>query len=210
MLAYACTRAAGVGEKMEQAIWDAAGENWGDVDPGQIPRMTPTIHAEFVEARDSVYREKEQSEAIGWLMSLGASINMAQAAWDEWENKTIPTVERDCYRLADLPHYGFTHVDGEIRKRQGIGDTDPRRIRAALIYAHKQLTNDGSTVVSWERLHLTATAMIGGSSELITRGATDLMQSGDLVGFETDQTFAMVNDYCAEKLILEFATKTPA
>jgi len=206
-LAYVCERCSGVGAAMEILIWERWGAAWEqDFDDESIPRFNGRVFDNFVGAVEVVNLEEGKGRAIAWLMAKGATINMATAAWGEWQDNLVGVVEKDCYRLASLPHYSFRDVDKDIRKAFGIGDDDPRRITAGILYAIRQLTDSGSTLATWADLFNGAVALLGGQyRELITEQVSALFASGDLYGFGGAGAVALARDYWAELAIWQFA-----
>lgn len=110
-------------------------------------------------------------------------------------------VNDDCYRLAELKNFGFWDVDRKVRHAFKIGDTDQRRLRAAILYAMNQRTASGSTVVAWTDLAADLAGMQVDVREaaLVTTG----MFGGELVGFPAEQQIALSRHYNAEIEILK-------
>lgn len=203
-LHYVCERTPGVGRSLEAAIWDHAGADWQTIAPGSVPRLSDKIHAELMIQVQALQRDGNQAKAVAWLMAKGATQKMAISAWDRWEDEATGVVTANCFQLAELPHYGFRDVDGEIRAAFGIGDDDPRRIRAAIVYTLRKMTGNGSTVIDWQALHRQCCAMLGGYSKMITDCARELFQDGTLYGFRGSSSVALMSDYVDERDILEY------
>lgn len=204
-LRYVCERTRGVGPATEQAIWDAMGDNWRNVQSGDVPALDKGNKlANFQEMVMTINREADKSQAIAWLVGHGSTVNMAIAAWEQWNVSTIGVVQQDCYRLADLPHYGFIHIDREIRKYFDITDDDPRRIRAVVLYAIKQLTESGSTAIEWPMLAECAAKHAGGFNTLIAEMVSKMFAEGALIGFPGTRRIALAEDFNNEKGIMEY------
>ena len=153
-LAYIVTRAKGIGPELEKRIWAQCGDKFDQPERLEsVQGMTGVRIAAFMEAVESVQRESEKSKTIAWLMSKGATVNMAVAAFDKFAAGTVGIVNADPYRLADLEGYSFTAVDGRIRAAFEIGDDDPRRVAAAVVYKLRQLTGSGATVIKYDALN---------------------------------------------------------
>ncbi len=152
-LAYICENTPGIGKVMEGQIWEKYGDNWRRIDYKEIPKMTKAIFDRFMSSIQAFTEDEEKNKTLAWLQSKGATMGMASAAWEKWESDAIGIVNGNCYLLADLPHFGFTDVDTKVRQHFGILDDDPRRIRAAILYAMRELTDDGSTVTPWWALN---------------------------------------------------------
>jgi exodeoxyribonuclease V alpha subunit len=205
-LAYLCSRASGVGPAIETAIWERWGKNWEpEIAESSIPRLQGRVWLSFQETLDLINSEAEKGRTMAWLLGKGASMAMANAAWGEWGVATIGIVQGDPYRLAKLAHFGFQAVDKEVRKHFGIEDGDPRRIRAGIIYTLHQLTSDGSTRTSWDRLHANAGKYLGAEwREKIVEETGKLFEEDELVGFSASASIALSGDYWNERTIWEF------
>ena len=211
-LKYVCERTRGIGYAIEQAIWDAKGAEWRSVTDRDVKALgRGDLLARFQETIDLVEREAEKTQVIGWLMGHGATIKMATAAWDIWKKQTIGVVSTNPYRLTELPHYGFVHVDNGIRQSFGIGNDDPRRIRAGVIYALQQLTEHGSTAIDWSALRDVSVKHLNGIHlELIVTAIGEMFQDGTLRGFKGTQRIALGLDYQNELEIFDYVAKSAA
>jgi hypothetical protein len=209
-LRYACERTIGMGPKLEEALWEKFGENWPDVRDGDLPRLRGDLYVRFREMLGQLAREAEKSNAIAWLMGRGSTPAMASAAWDRWEADTIGVVQGDCYRLAELPRYGFSHVDASVRGHFGIGDRDPRRIRACVLHAMRVLTERGDTAVRWEDLRDRANHDLRGDySEMVAEHVRDMF-GGSLAAFPDAGRVALGVDYEHEHAIWQMAVESAA
>ncbi len=139
LLRYAAELTKGIGPAMEDQIWEAYGAEWRE---HPLLEGIKAVRRETIDHwQDTLRRLAEQSEqaqAISFLMGKGATLNMASAAWEKWTTETLSIVQRNPYRLADLPHYGFLDVEQGIRQAFEIEDKDPRRIDEATIYSMEQ------------------------------------------------------------------------
>jgi hypothetical protein len=207
-LAYIVTRAKGIGPELEKRIWAQCGEEFDQPERLEsVQGMTGVRIAAFMEAVESVKRESEKSKTIAWLMSKGATVNMAVTAFDKFANGTIGIVNADPYRLAELDGYSFTAVDGRIRAAFEIGDDDPRRVAAAVVYKLRQLTGSGATVIKYDALNYAVKELIGPArGPLICATVKALFDEGELVKFADTRSLALKRDFINEKLIYDFAT----
>ncbi|MCK9326568.1 MAG: hypothetical protein M0P69_13840, partial [Bacteroidales bacterium] len=207
-LKYVADRTKGIGPKLEQEIWDAKGSEWASATQEDVKGLRPDILAAMRQSITELSLEAEKSNVISWLISKTATINMGAAAWEEWKNQTINIVSTNPYRLADLPHYGFNHVDGSIAAAFGITEDDPRRIKACILYCIGQHTSQGDTIISWPDLLQSCLSKTGGQyRKLISESVTEMFVSGDLKGFSGTQNIALKSDYENEKMIWEFLGK---
>jgi hypothetical protein len=208
-LRYVCETTPGFGVAMELKIWETWGDNWAeDVEPGIVRGLKGKKFELLINSIDNLKLKCEETEAVAWLMSVGCTINMAQAAWLKWEKEAVGIAKSNCYRLAELPHYGFCHVDNGIRHRFGIADSDPRRIKAGVLYSLNQLTDQGSTLVSWYALKDAAMHNLGHMAiGLINQCVREMFSDGILVPFPRNKDLAAANDYENAKIIWEYVNK---
>lgn len=148
LLHYAVELTKGMGEAAKDKIWEAYGEQWQkEKELEGVLGLSRQARINWQETLRFLEDHVAQRQAISFLLSKSCTLNMATVAWTRWREKTISLVSDDCYRLAELPNYGFTSVDAEIRKSFGIKDGDPRRLDAALLYVLGQLTEQDGTLV---------------------------------------------------------------
>lgn len=204
-LVYVCERATGIGPAMMEAIWAARGNDWPDIEPGEVPRLTGTRYDAFREAVALLETEAEKSESIAWLMGKGASVTMAQAAWEQFGKDTRGVVSANCYRLTELPHFGFINVDGVIREAFGITDADERRVRAAILYSLGRLTSYGDTVIEWSMLRDDTAKLLGTHfTQLVSDCVGQMFEDGSLRGFAGTQSIALGSDFRDERDVWEW------
>jgi hypothetical protein len=206
LLHYACELTKGVGAALEALIWEACGEKWDEIKEGDVPKLKGPIFERFQDTITLLEREKEKAQAVAWLMGVGASRNMAEAAWDQFGESMIGVVNADCYRLAELPHYSFKIVDESIRQNFGITDTDPRRVKSAVLYYLKQLTESGPTVVAWWQLSDKVTGATRLQKDLVAKCVGRMFLDSSLKGFKASQMIALARDHENETAIWNYAT----
>ena len=206
-LRYVVERTPGAGSAIEDLVWEHSGANWKAIKAGEIPRLNGALYERFQNQISLLSQNEVQAEVVGALMGKGCTPAMAQKAWDQWEGETLGVVNSDPFRLAELEGYGFGHIDKGIRQCYDIADDDMRRIRAAVIYSLRRMTDTGSTVVSWQELFSAACAALGGYDELVFEAARELLKAGTLKGFNHGEGFmALSSDYRAEEAIWNFAS----
>jgi hypothetical protein len=205
-LRYIAERTNGVGPSMEAQIWEIWGEDWmEDITPGVITRLSGRVYENVREAIDQFKIDKVKSESIAWLMGKGATLGLATLAWGFWDKQAITVVNTDCYELTNLPNYGFKDVDKSMRYEFGIGDEDPRRIRAAIVYAIKQMTEHGSTIVTWAELSYKCTEVLSGMyTALVCEQVSHMFGTGVLRAFPATESISLGRDYENENAIWRF------
>jgi hypothetical protein len=204
MLHYVCTRTVGLGPAAESQIWDKLGAAWETATEGCTPRLKGRVFAEFQLQIEGLHGKSEEARVVATLVGKGATANMASAAWAMWGKETLGVVQADPYRLAELPNYSYQDVDRRIRREYGITDSDPRRIRSAVIYALRRLTDAGDTVVSWEDLFSQACGMLGGYSDEIMECAGELFNDGTIKAFSDSEGVSLKADWDAENEIWKY------
>ena len=203
LLEYAVTLTKGLGPVKQQEIWQTFGADWMDHPDLEgiagIPAATITAWQETLR-RIEQYQEK--AKVMAFLLGKRCSMVLAEKAWDLWGQDAIPKVQEDPYRLCWLPRVGFLGVENAgIPGAFAIAKDDPRRLRAAVMYAMGGLTEQIGTLVK-DRELLEHPAMIGLSS-----AATDaigwLVEAGELV--RIGEAVARKVDYENEMKIKEWA-----
>ena len=205
-LAYVCARAHGLGPAMEALIWDAAGEGWQDITEGQVPRLRGALYEAYRDAITAMQDDLVKARVVAALEARGCTIKMAERAWVRWGEDATSVAESDCYRLAELDGYGYRDVDGKVRAAYGVGDDDPRRIRAAVLYALRRLTDAGDTVMEWAAVYREAVAACGSAQAgLVTDCAGELIEAGEVVACgDGGELMALAGDWRDERDVWEW------
>ncbi len=188
LLTYVCGRAHGVGDSLRDAIWAAHGEKWRTAVSRRtldgVEGLGPQRLASIAESMHAAETEGAKGAAIGRLLDLGASDNLAAKAWDEWELECVPRVERDPYCLTDLDNVGFVQVDQTVARALGITGTDPRRMAAGLAYSVKQTMSQGDTLLCWDVVAAEAARCLREATpQQIVTTCKELFEAGVLVAF---------------------------
>lgn len=205
-LNYVCQRTLGIGPQMTLEIWQKRGKDWRGLELGEVKRMQPETLEAFREKIREFDSDSEKAEVIAWLEDHGLSQAFAGAAYDHFRSDTAGIVNADCYRLAEVSGYGFSAVDGEIRRSFQIGDDDPRRIRAGVKAAMSMISENGDTAFpAMEHLEKTRELLSLGD-ELIIAEVRKMEKEKQLIFFAGEM--ASAEDYHREKLILEFCSGT--
>lgn len=205
LLRYACEMTPGFGPAMEERIWAERGENWRGLSlADDIRGLTPDKLAALQKTIDFLNLNQERAKTVSWLVSIGLTLKMAEAAFAKWGASTVSRVEADPYILASLPNYGFSDADSHIRRHFKIERNDPRRIEAAIKYYLNQLSAE-DTVVSWDDLFAKTTAAIDSDPQLISDATRAMFQSGRLVAFPRTMRISSLRDFTNEAAIYRFA-----
>jgi exodeoxyribonuclease V alpha subunit len=146
LLTYAVSLTLGLGVELEKKIWEKYGDKWQQALTLEIKGIRETTAFHWLQTLERIKNQKNQADAIGFLLSKKCTLNMANVAWERWEEETYMTINQNPYALADLPNYGFADIDGAIRLAFGIDDHDSRRINSAILYVINRLSETGSTL----------------------------------------------------------------
>jgi hypothetical protein len=203
-LHYVVMRTPGLGDAAESLIWQHSGERWMTIPEGAVQRLNGKVYANFQLQIEQFHEKNEEAKVVAYLIGKGATINLASAAWTQWKEQTLGIVNADCFRLAELSGYGFKDVDKAIRQAYGITDDDKRRIRAAVIYSLRRLTDSGDTVASWQDLFMQTSGMLGGYAEMISDCTSELFEEGTLKAFPKSEGVSLSSDWYAETAIWKF------
>lgn len=214
LLHYVCLRVDGIGPKMEEAIWEIAGDKWSELKHGDVPRMSEDMLRSFHEHRKLIATHDERYQTVAYLMHRGCSQRMSDMAWEKWESETIGVVQANPYRLVELFGYGFQSVDVH-REKFGIALDDNRRLLAGIEYAIEQLQKvDGSTLVDAQTVINKALSLLGISrADHVCTLISELISSKRLIIIAAASTgknaLALYSDYKNELIIWDFASKLP-
>lgn len=150
---YACSITKGIGNCLQEKIWEAVGEGWDDSDLSGIPGIGRETKAAWQTTLIQIKNQKEQADIFAWMMQVGLTANMAAAAWNEWNKDCGGIIQQNPYRLTELPNYGFKAIDDMVinGKEWNIGMLDPRRVKAAILYLLDENAGAGNTAVDFRR-----------------------------------------------------------
>lgn len=150
LLDYVATIAKGVGPKTAEKIWSDYGADW----QAHIDEMKPSVSNALRRTMDALAANKARFDLTVYMVSIGGSPRMADAAWAAWGENAQATIAANPYLLATLPGIGFKTVDGDIRRHFKIKDEDIRRAVAAIDYAlHDLMEQSGDSVVQRDALY---------------------------------------------------------
>ena len=204
-LHYVCQRTCGIGASLEQAIWDARKDDWRNLQPGEIKKMTGAVYEAFLEQIQAFDANSEKAEIIAWLEIKGCSESMAAAAFEAWGRDAAGIVNADCYRLAELPGFSFKSVDEHVRRNFDIADDDPRRIKSAVLYAMLQETQDGSTAVNcWRHFAACQKLLPNLGDDRIVSAVHDMIDDGAVHVFAEKNMMATKKDFLHERIIADY------
>lgn len=207
-LRYLATITKGIGPALEEAIWDAHGDEWRKATPETVKRLK-YVYEEFLDSIQKIDSQREKTDVIAFLCYHGATVNMALKAWEKWETKTNQIVRKNCFELATLKNYGFKDIDEKIRPKFGIALDDPRRLRAGIEYALNAILDEtnNSTVSHWTQCKNRAADLLGiAYIDAIKKLIGDMVKEGVFIGFSNGK-IATAKDYTDEMEIMKYAAR---
>ena len=145
LLAYVCSLASGIGEKTYQAIWEKFGEDW----EANVDRLPLKVCNSIKTVQNGLATNRDRTQTITYLISIGGTPRMGELAFAKWGERAIAAIESDPYILTQVEGIGFKTVDTRLRAHFNIGDTDPRRVTAAIDYCINDIMEgNGNTLVT--------------------------------------------------------------
>jgi exodeoxyribonuclease V alpha subunit len=147
---------------------------------GISERMAKDIYRQFEEKRD-------MRSAMLFLQQYNITGNLAVKIFTEYGQRMYEILKENPYRLAeDIAGVGFKTAD-EIARRMGIGNDSDYRIKAGILYALLQASNDGHVYLPEGELFQRAKALLVAGTEAIQRQMTTLSIEKKIIIKETEQ-----------------------
>jgi exodeoxyribonuclease V alpha subunit len=184
------TRVTGIGRTFARAIVDHFGpENvFGELDrdPERLREVRTkagrAISRKSVERAIAAWRDVATiREVEAFLFTHGISAGLAARLVRQYGDEVVSVLQRDPYRLTELPRIGFKIAD-RIAQSLGIDLDDPQRLRAGLRFVLEQAESDGHTYLPVEDLWREAVRLLGvGEREQLESAVTSLVDEGVLV-----------------------------
>jgi len=156
---------AGIGEVTAGRIVDALGAEQAleriAEDPEALEGI-PGLRSEVAQAlRQALAQQMEMHRAVTYLLGLGLGPLQARKVLERFGADTEQVVRADPYRLSDVNGIGFATAD-RMARAAGIGELDPRRLKAGLLFSLQEAADQGHTCLALqalaedtrERLHL--------------------------------------------------------
>lgn len=144
----------GVGRGLAARLAARFGEAMPRVLDQEPARLREVVRPATAEALARWWRaERRRACALVQLVGLGLSPALARRAYAAWGAEAEGRVAADPYRLMAVPGIGWATADA-VARAQGMGPTDPRRIRAAGRAVLEEALADGHcclTEDTWRR-----------------------------------------------------------
>ncbi len=146
---------------------------------GISERMAKDIYRQFEEKRD-------MRSAMLFLQQYNITGNLAVKIFTEYGHKMYEILKENPYRLAeDITGVGFKTAD-EIAMRLGIGNDSDYRIKAGIIYALLQASNEGHVYLPEKEMIHRAKALLVAGEDGIQRQMTTLSIEKKIIFKETE------------------------
>ncbi|HEX2980836.1 MAG TPA: helix-hairpin-helix domain-containing protein, partial [Anaerolineaceae bacterium] len=177
----------GVGPVMANRIVDAFGLRTLEVieeQPEQLLNVAGIGSIRADRIRNAWEEQKQIKEIMIFLQGHGVSAGLAVKIYKQYANLSLNVVQTDPYRLAsDIYGIGFKTAD-KIATAMGIPHDSPQRIRAGLLYALSELTNDGHCFATRPQLGIKAVDLLDISQPACLEQIDWLVAQGQLTADE--------------------------
>jgi exodeoxyribonuclease V alpha subunit len=160
----------GIGPRLAERIVDQFGTDTLEVieiTPERL-REVPDIGPKRARHIAQAWEEQKQvKEIMLFLHGHGVSTNLAIKIYKQYGEQSLPVVREDPYRLArDIYGVGFKTAD-RIAQALGLPPDHPSRIEAGVIYALREMTDDGHVYAPVATLTEQAVDLLGVTPDLI-------------------------------------------
>lgn len=193
LLALAVEMTKGFGEATEQKIWDKFGDEWIDGDMSEVGGVSKRMADEWVKTILEIKIARKMYRIIAWIKSKGLNSSVGVKAWGLWGENTISEVNENPYTLTQLSGVGFLSVDN-VRANFNIGDKEPYRIRAAILYTMEQIRAKYGTLLEGMEIQKELGKIIPDVIELVPAEIEVLEGENEIVNFNNN-LFALIRDY---------------
>jgi len=178
----------GVGPVMAKRIVAKFGENALDIiehSPRKLLQVSGIGAKRVDQIKAAWHEQREVKNIMLFLQSHGVSPAYAVRIYKTYGDQSITIVENNPYQLAaDIWGVGFKSAD-KIAREMGIGEADPRRLEAGVVYVLNEAVDSGGNAFLTE-------------AEMLTKAA-------EILGVD-DVGFALANLATTGKLVVEPAT----
>ncbi len=192
----------GIGKITANKIVDFFGDRTLNMLENSIDELikVPTIGKKKLEViKQSWEKQKGIKDIMIFLQSHNVSPNFALKIYKKYGEATIPMVENNPYRLVgDIWGIGFKTADS-IGKSLGFGDSHPLRIKAGIIYALTEASNNGHVYLPKEELIRYCSGMLNFELEINDPVFEELLSEDQIVEFQSN--IYLWNLYTAEREI---------
>lgn len=155
LVSYLQATTKGVGPKTAQKIVDYFGDQTIEVldyDPKKILEIPGIKHELAKEVIRTWSNGQDVRRTMIYLQGYGVTYKMAERIFRHYGTKTVDTISKDPFALADdVFGIGFVRAD-EIAREMGLASDAHQRVRAGLQYALNQMSKEGHTFLPRQEL----------------------------------------------------------
>ena len=178
----------GIGEVLAGRIVEALGPDALEVirDAPERLREVRGLKPEVAERLRAAVREQlDAHRANAFLRGLGLGPWQTALVVERYGAEAEEVVRADPYVLAETVRgLGFAAVDQAARK-MGVGELDPRRLRAGVRFALRDASGDGHSLLPLSRLLEAAAERLGGGEPAALEAAVHELEARDELFVET-------------------------
>lgn len=145
-----------IGTKLATSIVEVLGDSALKLileDPSCL-NMVPKITQKKIDIiYSNLLKYDESHQIIVYLTELGFNLKDSLAIYNQYLKDSISIVNNNIYQIVDyIEDISFLKVD-EIAKKLNINPLDPKRVKAVIVYAMKNLTfNHGDTYLNYQEI----------------------------------------------------------
>ncbi len=174
----------GIGKVLAKRIVDYFGEETLDIldrTPERVREVPGIGKKKSAQIVTAWAEQREIKKVMMFLQGHGINTSLALRIYKTYGDEALTLVQQDPYRLVkDIHGIGFLTAD-KIARDMGLPPFAPTRIRAGLIYALNEATNDGHVYLPTEALLDQATTLLDIESHLLDDELIRLRDEGDIV-----------------------------
>ena len=177
----------GIGKRMAKKIVDKFGKDTLviiDTEPQKLADIKGISMTKAIEIGAVFKEQSDLTNAVMFLQEYGVSISYATKIFKKYKDKTIATVQKNPYTLADeIWGIGFKTADS-IAQRLGIDADSPHRIQSGIKYVLDHAAANGHT-------YLPEDILIDETTALLSIPADSISQN--LIGMHVDSRIWIEN-----------------
>lgn len=174
----------GIGKKFAHLIVDKFGTDTIEIIETNIERLNEVegIGKKRIKMiRESWEKQKDIKNVMLFLQNYGVSTAYAAKIYREYGKESINKIKDNPYRLADdIWGIGFKTADS-IAGKMGYGINDLHRCKSGVLYALKELANQGHSYAQEEQLSKTAKTLLEADDEPIRQAMEEMVQAEQLM-----------------------------
>lgn len=174
----------GIGKKFAHLIVDKFGTDTIEIIETNIERLNEVegIGKKRIKMiRESWEKQKDIKNVMLFLQNYGVSTAYAAKIYREYGKDSIDKIKDNPYRLADdIWGIGFKTADS-IARKMGYGINDLHRCKSGVLYALKELANQGHSYAQEEQLGKAAKTLLEADDEPIRQAMEEMVQAEQLM-----------------------------